>query len=608
MLPTAASATGAHAASSISYQQISYITGRERAQLFHDAHAARRSHSPYPRAARMLHPGVAHGRPLEEARADTAQHAAQAAQAQHDAELLAAQALQAEARRATTGSASAAAAAPNMEPPPQVHMDVHARLLTQIAQQLTVKDFEYEDPSKLLKTVDPAVKVILQGWQKEVRAAFKAAATQKDLSDKYNTIRESSQLMTQLHGEATRQWQFLQVYVMKAVPLDNPQDKEFKEKHAADSSLTYNVLEQWGNMRRRHAQECQNFIIQHQAEQAKLVEACGDPEALCCKLYDQINGWVAANHKALNHGIVEHLHRQTQRFASLVLRQELPKVSSRLKNQQQEERDRQQALSEANNMFEQLNPNFLIGLSCLNAQKPGHFTQQALANELMSKAKRAQTAVTGAKLFETQAQQPKPPTPLQINRHEPLGYLLHGEPSTLEQFGIKINEQDTSKPRATSRSKSQTKASSRGRSQSSNRHSSQQRGRSNSRQSSQSRRSSIPAAQPSRSRGRSTTPRSKTARAQSSQGHSRSSSKRSKTRTVSPTIPFRSRSPSKSSFKSSSTVMSWRARDTSRNRGRQRSQSVKSVRFSLTPKRDASASKKAKHMRGTHAKAHNRGR
>jgi len=412
----------------------------------------------------------------------------------------------------------------------------------------------------ILKKVDPGLRRILSDWQKEVRAACRAYGTQADLHKKYETISSTNQVMTQFKTECDREWQWLKYYSNEARPLDNRIDRQYLE--AGGSAENYNIQEQWKALRRQHALECQEFVLQHQKEQHRLIQTRCSPQALQAKLEERVKAWILENNEVLTVSSKENLMSLSYKFLELTLRCELPKVRTRIKEKHEEEAKRKRALEEAQHKMDSLSTNTLAGLSLLAETRPGEFSKLALAQAAIKSADARKNE--GVAQYNDGKKTSGSAKRVVVNKADPIGQLLSHDENACKLFGIDIIDDA---------------------------HATASRGRSRSRS------NSVPATQP-RYKSSSRTPSSRTPSA--SRQRSRSASVRStamrskngkKGRSISPTLSFH-RASSGSRQRSSS------LRKTGKAAPRSRSSSVRSVRFNLPHSRSSSRSSKNSKGRG----------
>ena len=114
------------------------------------------------------------------------------------------------------------------------------------------------------------------------RTLLSHAAQQCELGEKYAKILKQGELMHTLKKESQVKWQFPKFYLCAARPLDNQADREYCEKiqNADPTFQTFKVDKSWEEMKKIHAWECQNYIMQHQKAMQEIIKAKTESKVL----------------------------------------------------------------------------------------------------------------------------------------------------------------------------------------------------------------------------------------------------------------------------------------------------------------------------------------
>eukprot|EP00929_Paragymnodinium_shiwhaense_P085726 TRINITY_DN46151_c0_g1_i1.p1 TRINITY_DN46151_c0_g1~~TRINITY_DN46151_c0_g1_i1.p1 ORF type:complete len:211 (-),score=41.07 TRINITY_DN46151_c0_g1_i1:232-864(-) len=113
----------------------------------------------------------------------------------------------------------------------------------------------FDFPATIIAKLDPVLRAVCWKWYNDVRTTVSSYTSQKRLQEKYNHITSTNEIMRQFAMESKRAWQFPKLYKVtaKALPLEGVVQG------------SYDLDSQWSRMRQRHASECQNFFIGHNA-------------------------------------------------------------------------------------------------------------------------------------------------------------------------------------------------------------------------------------------------------------------------------------------------------------------------------------------------------
>ena len=182
---------------------------------------------------------------------------------------------------------------------------------------------EFQDPSTLLKDVDPECKAKFQEWLKTFKKQLQVHVNQQELLRTYEQIASGGELMRQLSEEAKRKWQWPQAYLTRARPLSEAGEDP-------SNIAEYDIAKAWASMRERHARECQTFIFAHQKMAAHLAQ--DDISANECNqsLQDSLASHAQKYPAFYNDPQRKFLSDTARRYVELTIRSEMPKAISRI--------------------------------------------------------------------------------------------------------------------------------------------------------------------------------------------------------------------------------------------------------------------------------------
>eukprot|EP00929_Paragymnodinium_shiwhaense_P037614 TRINITY_DN20007_c0_g1_i1.p1 TRINITY_DN20007_c0_g1~~TRINITY_DN20007_c0_g1_i1.p1 ORF type:complete len:414 (-),score=76.66 TRINITY_DN20007_c0_g1_i1:194-1435(-) len=284
-----------------------------------------------------------------------------------------------------------------------------------------------QDPDTLCASCPVALQQELRAWQKDVRALCRAFCTQTELHEKYTAIRTQGELLRELQTEATRSWQWLELYKVTASPIRTLAIDQ------AHNSETYDVSKQWEALRRKHAAECQEFVFAHQAAQLNLIKDRLQPMTLQQALADRFTSWAMDNREAFTSDALQRLRIIVKMFSEAAIANELPKAKSRIAKAKKEAKARNDALDNANAAFQNVSGDALAALAALHAKNPSCFDVAALA------AKEA-AGVTKSVADMCKPTKDENATSVVLQDGSLLEMLLREDPQIREKFGISVKK------------------------------------------------------------------------------------------------------------------------------------------------------------------------
>ena len=133
------------------------------------------------------------------------------------------------------------------------------------------QQYQLQQPQLLSNPrLDPEVQYRLNSWEKDTKSKLQLWSTHRELKDKYTRLEADHRLHPHFEAEAKFKWQWPKSYLSVARPLDEEPPAE-DEIDDGDQHM-YDLEEEWGSMRKRHANECMQVMKQHQDRCATYLE------------------------------------------------------------------------------------------------------------------------------------------------------------------------------------------------------------------------------------------------------------------------------------------------------------------------------------------------
>ena len=270
-------------------------------------------------------------------------------------------------------------------PEEQSMMDLMARqvallqeqtlLLRQQSASQTIGEDEYIDPSRILSSLDPTLRTTMSKWKSDFCKDLNHVATQRELHDKYEKIRESGEIMKQFAEESNRKWQWPKAYEAIAEPITPLEDVPNGDDEV------YDINQAWAALRRKHALECQDFIMQHQSRALAYFENKTGNSSVQQTVDDLWNSWKDSFGSLHSEASLQRASKNCKYFVNVVMREEIPKMKGRLHEAAELRSKREAAIIEAETKYQQMDPQQLIALLQLDKQavqirKGGNLTKQ----------------------------------------------------------------------------------------------------------------------------------------------------------------------------------------------------------------------------------------
>ena len=131
---------------------------------------------------------------------------------------------------------------------------------------------------------------------------------------------------------------------------------------AADSDSIYDLNAAWEAMRKRHALECQSFIIEHQKRALQFFGQKVDSGRVRQHVSDLYEDWKGKYGNFLTAEASLHTQNVCKSFMELVIRHEIPRMKSRLSEAAEARKQQASALLDAETRFQSMGPHMLIAL------------------------------------------------------------------------------------------------------------------------------------------------------------------------------------------------------------------------------------------------------
>ena len=219
----------------------------------------------------------------------------------------------------------------------------------------------FQSPQQILDSIDPSLRRELQKWRLGFRKDLGHWATHSELHCKYSKIIGNGDIMKQFQEESNRKWQWPKHYEAIAKPVANIDE-------GLDNDMQYDINAAWFSLRRKHALECQSFIAEHQKRAYAFFEERVSHQSAMRDVSDLWTEWTTQNASLLSSHVIAQAKRSCAHFVELVLREEVPKVRSRLQDAEATRAKREAAVIEAETKFEQMDPQQLIAMIELDKQ------------------------------------------------------------------------------------------------------------------------------------------------------------------------------------------------------------------------------------------------
>ena len=202
----------------------------------------------------------------------------------------------------------------------------------------------FQTHTKLLEGVDPALQKLFEEFEKEAKHVFEAWETQKKLLEKYLKLKEDGRFHNHLQSEADFRWQWTKLYLAKPQPISADQGM---------MGVPYSVAEEWARMRRKHAEECFDFVCKHQQQCVAIYEHEVSLPVLKQRLQDRLDAWFAEQAYD-DMELREALKQRASQFVDSIIRATRPKIQTRMAKDKDLQQKREQALLEAKSKWEEM--------------------------------------------------------------------------------------------------------------------------------------------------------------------------------------------------------------------------------------------------------------
>ena len=212
----------------------------------------------------------------------------------------------------------------------------------------------FQNPDQLFESLDPSLRVSMQNWRSGFKKDVAHLITQTELREKYKKIEEDGAIMRQFEQESSRQWQWPQEYCASAHPVLGIDEQQ--------EGMSYDIAKAWSTLRRKHALECQKFVVEHQKRALAYYESKTDYKEVKQHVTDIVTLWYSQHSSFMSLETKQQTHQNCQLLMDMVVREEIPKAKSRLTDAATSRQKKQAALLETETKFQSMDPQMLIAM------------------------------------------------------------------------------------------------------------------------------------------------------------------------------------------------------------------------------------------------------
>ena len=211
---------------------------------------------------------------------------------------------------------------------------------------------EYVNGENILKKLDPGIRSILHDSEKQLKTLLKLWETHKQLVTKYEKLEAEGKTHPHFAHEMKFRWQWPKGYAAQAVPSDLELRLGLADETMDDSGdKLYDIHESFAKLRRRHASECMEFIKLHQKACFSYLDLECEEAAVCSRVQDRLVQW------HLEHGrdsfqAMNYSKEMSFKYMQLILREEKPRIKTRLDRERERHEKQAKSLEEANSKFQ----------------------------------------------------------------------------------------------------------------------------------------------------------------------------------------------------------------------------------------------------------------
>eukprot|EP00929_Paragymnodinium_shiwhaense_P041438 TRINITY_DN21516_c0_g1_i1.p2 TRINITY_DN21516_c0_g1~~TRINITY_DN21516_c0_g1_i1.p2 ORF type:complete len:473 (-),score=131.38 TRINITY_DN21516_c0_g1_i1:1866-3284(-) len=331
---------------------------------------------------------------------------------------------------AATGSLAVAGGRPamTMTPPPGLEQVAHLiQVQTNMLQNyMQSQKADYHDPDAMIKQMDAATADIARTRLKKTKTLIGHWQTQKELFNKYEQLKDKAQMHAMLNSEASAKWQFTKSYKAVAQPQDVAMFNENDpiEEGGAAPRGPFDLEEAWCTMRKRHAQECWEFIQYHQKKSLEHY----DDQITVEKFAGTIVDTATSKLRELglrDEGYKAHVLNKLHLYSSYVYRKMVPESLSHIQREQEKRDKRKAALVQAEASYRSMDQKELLAAVVLEKE----FAPRKLTH---GKGKKTQFKVPASGA---------------------LGYLVKDAEELRKRYNLQITEEDKPNPKPTGNGK-----------------------------------------------------------------------------------------------------------------------------------------------------------
>jgi len=187
-------------------------------------------------------------------------------------------------------------------------------------------------PHEIISMVHPGVRHVFKTWRRDFTSKVSTYIAHSHRLNQYQKIDDANQLIQPFQQEAQTTWHWPGCYLasaqcMGASPLASAGAEADEPLEAFDINLTF------AQMRQRHAEECQAFIVSHQKACVQSIRHALSLSRQRELLKDEVSAWADVTLGSCRElDAREMLDSQASAFAELVYNSEMVKAENMIQN------------------------------------------------------------------------------------------------------------------------------------------------------------------------------------------------------------------------------------------------------------------------------------
>jgi hypothetical protein len=204
----------------------------------------------------------------------------------------------------------------------------------------------FKKPSQILRSVDPCLRGLFKEWRKDFCSKLRLYVTESNTAHTYRKATANGELIKPFSGESQKSWRWTQFYRTIAKPIDaidpilangipvGMADVDGNVRTTTcspDHTNVFDIDAAFSELRKRHAQELQSFVIAHHKVCMEKIT-----EELCLSyqvktLQDKLMAYASEHNGLINFKSKQCLQDQAESFVEIVYREEMPKAEKQIK-------------------------------------------------------------------------------------------------------------------------------------------------------------------------------------------------------------------------------------------------------------------------------------